>query len=80
MLPVQVSDGFLQKIFELDHEATLTVDLEKQTITIDQSGSSESFDINPYKRTCLLNGYDDIDYLLTLKHDIEDFEIEKAFN
>ena len=78
VLPVQVSDDFLQKTFELDNEATLTVDLEKQTITIDATGANESFEINPYKRTCLLNGYDDIDYLLSLKTDIEDFEIEKA--
>lgn len=78
VLPVQVSDAFLQKIFELDSEATLTVDLEKQTISIDQTGATESFAINPYKRTCLLNGYDDIDYLLSLKHEIEDFEIEKG--
>lgn len=78
VLPVQVSDSFLQKIFELDNEATLTVDLEKQTISIDKTGVTESFDINPYKRTCLLNGYDDIDYLLSLKSEIEDFEIEKV--
>ncbi|RYY71795.1 MAG: 3-isopropylmalate dehydratase small subunit [Chitinophagaceae bacterium] len=78
VLPVQVSDAFLEKIFALDNEATLTVDLEKQTISINGSNAKESFDINPYKRTCLLNGYDDIDYLLSLKHDIEDFEIEKV--
>ena len=78
VLPVQVSDDFLQKIFELGSDATLTVDLEKQVITIDATGANESFDINPYKRTCLLNGYDDIDYLLSLKNEIEDFEIEKA--
>lgn len=78
VLPVQVSDAFLQKIFELNSEATLTADLEKQTIRIDETGATESFDISPYKRTCLLNGYDDIDYLLSLKNEIEDFEIEKA--
>ncbi len=78
VLPVQVSDSFLQKVFELDNEATLIVDLEKQTISIDKTGATESFDINPYKRTCLLNGYDDIDYLLSLKNEIEDFEIEKV--
>lgn len=78
VLPVQVSDAFLKKIFELNNQATLTVDLEKQTISIDETGATESFDINPYKRTCLLNGYDDIDYLLSLKNEIEDFEIEKV--
>jgi len=78
VLPVQVSDDFLQKIFQLSNDASLTVNLENQTITIDATGAKESFDINPYKRTCLLNGYDDIDYLLSLKNEIEDFEIEKA--
>jgi len=74
VLPVTVSDAFLQKLFELDAAATLTVDLESQTIRIDSTGESESFAINPYKKTCLLNGYDDIDYLLSIKGDIETFE------
>lgn len=78
VLPVQVSDSFLQKIFEQGEAATLTVDLGKQTITIDTTGAQESFEINAYKKTCLLNGYDDIDYLLSVKNEIEDFEIEKA--
>jgi 3-isopropylmalate/(R)-2-methylmalate dehydratase small subunit len=74
VLPVQVSDGFLQKIFALKNGSTLSVDLEKQTITIDASGEQEKFDINNYKKTCLLNGYDDIDYLLSIKEDIINFE------
>lgn len=74
VLPVQVSDDFLQKIFKQDNESTLTVDLASQTITIDKTGESETFDINNYKKTCLLNGYDDIDYLLSIKKDIEEFE------
>jgi len=74
VLPVQVSDNFLQKIFEQGPDATLTVDLEKQTITIDATGDQESFDINNYKKTCLLNGYDDIDFLLSIKQDIEAYE------
>lgn len=74
VLPVQVSEGFLQQIFEQGPEATLTVNLEEQTITIDASGAQEHFDINNYKKTCLLNGYDDIDYLLSMKSDIEAFE------
>jgi 3-isopropylmalate/(R)-2-methylmalate dehydratase small subunit len=74
VLPVQVSDGFLQKIFSLKNGSTLSVDLEKQTITIDASGEQEKFDINNYKKTCLLNGYDDIDYLLSIKEDIINFE------
>lgn len=74
VLPVQVSDAFLQKIFEQRATATLTVDLPSQTITIDATGEAESFDINHYKKTCLLNGYDDIDYLLSLQKEIETFE------
>jgi len=74
VLPVQVSDDFLQEIFALDNTATLTIDLKNQSITIDNTGSSEKFDINEYKRTCLLNGYDDIDYLLSIKKDIEEYE------
>lgn len=78
VLPVQVSDAFLQKIFEQGPEATLTVNLEAQTITIDATGEQESFDINNYKKTCLLNGYDDIDYLLNMKSDIEQFEAARS--
>lgn len=74
VLPVQVSEGFLQKIFRLKKSDTLSIDLEKQTITIDASGEQEEFNINNYKRTCLLNGYDDIDYLVNIKKDIINFE------
>lgn len=85
VLPVQVSDAFLQKIFIQSNTTVLVVDLEKQIIRIvpaKETASAqeleEAFHINPYKKTCLLNGYDDIDYLLSLKNEIEDFEIEKA--
>ncbi|HSV09371.1 MAG TPA: 3-isopropylmalate dehydratase small subunit [Hanamia sp.] len=74
VLPVQVSDEFLQKIFALENGSTLSVDLENQSITIDATGEQEKFDINNYKKTCLLNGYDDIDYLLSIKEDIINFE------
>jgi 3-isopropylmalate/(R)-2-methylmalate dehydratase small subunit len=74
ILPVQVTDEFLQKIFDLDNTATLTIDVDKQTITIDATGEQERFDINAYKKTCLLNGYDDIDYLISNKREIEAFE------
>jgi 3-isopropylmalate/(R)-2-methylmalate dehydratase small subunit len=74
VLPVQVSDEFLQKIFALKNGSTLSVDLQNQTITIDATGEQETFDINNYKKTCLLNGYDDIDYLLSIKQDIMNFE------
>ncbi len=75
VLPVTVSDAFLQAIFAEGADATLTIDLEKQTITIDTTGASESFEINAYKKTCMLNGYDDIDYLLSMKEEIEKFEL-----
>ncbi len=78
VLPVQVTDGFLQKIFEQDNTTRLRVDLEKQTIKIENSPQNtsleETFEINTYKKTCLLNGYDDIDYLLSIKKDIQQFE------
>ncbi len=79
VLPVTVSDSYLEKIFRQDSNTTLTVDLEKQTITIDNPGDEEHFDINDYKKTCLLNGYSDIDYLLSIKDDILKYENEKAF-
>ena len=75
VLPVTVSDAFLQAIFAQSAESTLTIDLEKQTITIDTTGAAESFEINAYKKTCMLNGYDDIDYLLSMKEEIEKFEL-----
>jgi 3-isopropylmalate/(R)-2-methylmalate dehydratase small subunit len=78
LLPVTVSESFLQKLFALNNTSTITINLEAQTITIDATGENESFDINAYKKTCMLNGYDDIDYLLSIKSDIEQFEsIEK---
>lgn len=74
LLPVQVSEAFLQKIFAQPNGTTLTVDLAAQTITIDSTGETESFAINQYKKTCLLNGFDDIDFLLSMKEEIESFE------
>jgi 3-isopropylmalate/(R)-2-methylmalate dehydratase small subunit len=74
LLPITVSESFLASIFALDKDATLSVCLEDQTITIDATGAIETFEINAYKKTCLLNGYDDIDYLLSNKAAIENFE------
>ncbi len=74
VLPVQVTDEFLNRIFAQEKNSTLTVNLADQTITIDATGDQASFDINIYKKTCLLNGYDDIDFLLSIKEDIEVFE------
>jgi 3-isopropylmalate/(R)-2-methylmalate dehydratase small subunit len=78
VLPVQVTDAFLQRIFLQDNNTELTVDLASQTITINSTGEQEQFDINPYKKTCLLNGYDDIDYLLSMKEEIQEFETQQA--
>lgn len=77
VLPVQVSEAFLQKIFQQGSDATLTIDLSAQSITIDTTRETEKFEINNYKKTCLLNGYDDIDYLLSIKKDIEEYETSK---
>jgi 3-isopropylmalate/(R)-2-methylmalate dehydratase small subunit len=77
LLPVQVSEGFLQKIFEevnKDPKAKIEINLDTQTIKIVATGEQENFDINTYKKTCLLNGYDDIDYLLSIKSEIKQFE------
>jgi len=82
LLPVQVSEGFLKtllKTVESDPETNLEVNLEAQTISIANSDVSESFDIDPYKKTCMINGYDDIDYLLSKKEQIETFEAEQTF-
>lgn len=81
LLPVMVSEEFLTQIFEAveKNSATqLTIQLQEQTITINETGSKEIFEINHYKKTCLLNGFDDIDYLLNIKEEIEAFE--KAVN
>ena len=78
LLPITVSEAFLASIFALDKEATLSVCLENQTITIDATDAVETFDINAYKKTCLLNGYDDIDYLISNKASIENFEKNRA--
>jgi 3-isopropylmalate/(R)-2-methylmalate dehydratase small subunit len=79
LLPVTVSDDFLERIFaaiEGDANTTFTVDLEAQTFTIDATGEQTIFDINAYKKECLLNGYDDIDYLLSKREAIEAYEAQ----
>ena len=74
VLPVQVSEEFLEEIFAQENNSTLTINLREQLITIDTNGRRESFEINDYKKTCLLNGYDDIDFLLSIKADIVKYE------
>ena len=89
LLPVQVSEDFLRQIFEQGPSAELTVDLAAQTIRIEGAadkagaaglpgaGAVETFPINGYKKTCLLNGYDDIDYLLSIRPEIEKYEASR---
>lgn len=77
VLPMTVSDEFLKKIFhtiERSPDTIIEVDLPGQRVIL-EDGSSEPFDINPYKKTCLMNGYDDIDYLLSLRNEIKHFEL-----
>ena len=76
VLPVKVSNIFLEKIFNSIKEnptTTLTIDLPKQIISIDATDDLEQFEINPYKKGNMLNGYDDIDYLLKIKENIKIF-------
>ena len=81
LLPIQVSEEFLAQIFkavENNPKSVLEVDLENQTVTIVETGAKESFEINPYKKSCLINGYDDIDFILNQKQLIEEFEQARA--
>ncbi|WP_020403336.1 3-isopropylmalate dehydratase small subunit [Gracilimonas tropica] len=76
LLPVQVSDEFLKKILaevQKKPSTPIIIDLPEQTVSL-EDGSSESFEINDYKKMCMLNGYDDIDFLLSQKDKIKAFE------
>jgi 3-isopropylmalate/(R)-2-methylmalate dehydratase small subunit len=82
LLPVQVSEDFLESLFsyiEATPGGTITVDLPNQFISINGRGMEERFEINPYKKECLMNGYDDMDYLLNIRGEIEDFEKIKGY-
>lgn len=81
VLPVQVSEAFLEEIFNSvysDPKTEITVDLKEQKVTL-PNGSSESFQINGYKKENMLNGFDDIDYLQNMMPDIEKFAAERPF-
>ncbi|MBN96824.1 MAG: 3-isopropylmalate dehydratase small subunit [Flavobacteriaceae bacterium] len=81
LLPIQVSETFLEKLFkviESDANTILTVNLETQSLTVNDTGLSSNFDIDSYKKTCLINGYDDIDYLINQKEKIKAFELQKT--
>ncbi|MCB0436682.1 MAG: 3-isopropylmalate dehydratase small subunit [Mangrovimonas sp.] len=80
LLPIQVSKSFLKDLFaavKQNPNIKFTVDLEAQTLSILGAGLQTEFDIDPYKKTCLINGYDDIDYLLSKKELIEAFEASR---
>lgn len=77
LLPVQVSDNMLVAIFqaiEANPATQLKIDLEAQTIEIEGSTIKESFEIAPYKKQCLMKGYDDVDYLVSIHQEIKEFE------
>ncbi|WP_293297614.1 3-isopropylmalate dehydratase small subunit [Pedobacter sp. UBA4863] len=82
LLPIQVSEGFLAAIFAQvakDANSTLTVNLEEQTVTIEATGAKENFEINPYKKSCLINGYDDIDFVRSQTDLIETYEQNRVY-
>ncbi len=77
VLPVTVSDDFLSEIFaeiEKNPKVNIEIDLPQQTATLSSTGTVESFEINAYKKQCLISGYDDIDFLLANKEAIETWE------
>ena len=80
LLPLQVTPSFLavlMKTIKENPETKIEVDLENQTISLSDTNVYENFDIDPYKKTCMINGYDDIDYLLSKKEMIEAFETQR---
>ncbi|KPK82328.1 MAG: 3-isopropylmalate dehydratase [Bacteroides sp. SM23_62_1] len=80
LLPVQVSESFLSKLFNTVQQnpyVKIIVHLENQDITLTSTGETEHFEINQYKKKCLLNGVDDIDYLLSMRDKIQKFEENK---
>ncbi len=82
ILPVVVGETFLSELFasiNTNPKTTVTVNLEQQTISNDETGKNESFEINPYKKECLLKGLDDIDFLLSNKDKIETYENNRPF-
>ncbi len=82
ILSVVVSEKFLSELFKSvnnNPQATVTVNLEEQTISNNETGTVESFEINPYKKECLLKGLDDIDFLLSNRDKIEEYERNRAF-
>ncbi|MCX2680084.1 3-isopropylmalate dehydratase small subunit [Galbibacter sp. EGI 63066] len=82
LLPIQVSPETLKKLLKTikkDPETELVINLEKQYLTIEGTDVKESFEIDAYKKMCMMNGYDDIDFLVSNKDKIEAFEASRTF-
>lgn len=83
ILPVVVSEEFLRELFASSNnnpKATVTVNLEEQTVVNNETGITESFEINPYKKECLLKGLDDIDFLMSNRDKILEYERQRIFS
>ena len=83
LLPVQVSESFLSSLMDAvktNPKAVITVNLEAQNITLEANGATEAFEIDPYKKMCLINGYDDIDFLISKNDKIMAFESQKHYS
>lgn len=81
LLAIQVTPEFINELFtaiDSDPEVLIDVDLENQIVSIPSKGLQEKFDINPYKRMCLMNGYDDIDYILSKQKEVLEFEKKRV--
>ena len=83
LLPIVISDELLKKLHDLiqkDPSVKVKIDLDKQTFSIPSTGDSVRFSINPYKKECLLKGLDDIDFILSMKNMITDYETSKSIS
>lgn len=83
LLPVTVSEPFMERMFaeaERDSRAVFVIDLPSQTVTIESTGESERFAIDGYKKECLINGYDDVDYLAAARDEIARFEKDRLWS
>ncbi|HEX2967948.1 MAG TPA: 3-isopropylmalate dehydratase small subunit [Bacteroidales bacterium] len=81
LLPIIVPEEFLRKLFDMslaDPSSRVKIDLEKQTLTIQKTGESVRFNINPYKKECLLKGLDDVDFLVSMRSEILSYETNKS--
>lgn len=77
LLPVQVTPDFLKMLFDIvhkDHKTVIEIDIEKQIVSVPAKNIYEHFEINPYKKVCIMNGYDDVDYLVSMEKKTKEFE------